>query len=199
MGGDIIWEIGSGYFGCRTPDGSFCLEKFAARTASDQVKLVGLKLSQGAKPGHGGVLPAAKVSPEIAATRGVPLGKDCISPASHSAFATSIELVRFCAGFPVASPPGSSSASDIRGEFLAICKAMLATNVYPDFIVIDGKEGGTGAAPLEFVDHLGMPLRDGLTFAQLCRHSNSACAVIVVRSHSFGTVSFLGSRKSRMS
>jgi glutamate synthase domain-containing protein 2 len=168
MGGDVIWEVGSGYFGCRNADGSFCPETFAATAAADQIKMVELKLSQGAKPGHGGVLPAAKVSREIAETRGVPLGKDCISPSSHSAFSTPIELVRFIGEMRRLSggkPAGFKLCIGHPWEFLAICKAMLATNVYPDFIVIDGKEGGTGAAPLEFVDHLGMPLRDGLTFA----------------------------------
>jgi glutamate synthase domain-containing protein 2 len=168
MGGDVIWEIGSGYFGCRNADGSFCPETFAATAAANQIKMVELKLSQGAKPGHGGVLPAAKVSREIAETRGVPLGKDCISPSSHSAFSTPIELVRFVGEMRRLSggkPAGFKLCIGYPWEFLAICKAMLATNVYPDFIVIDGKEGGTGAAPLEFVDHLGMPLRDGLTFA----------------------------------
>ena len=167
-GGDIIWEIGSGYFGCRNADGSFCPEKFTATATADQIKMVELKLSQGAKPGHGGVLPAAKVSREIAATRGVPLGKDCISPSSHSAFSTPIELVKFIGEMRRLSggkPAGFKLCIGHPWEFLAICKAMLATNLYPDFIVIDGKEGGTGAAPLEFVDHLGMPLREGLTFA----------------------------------
>jgi glutamate synthase domain-containing protein 2 len=130
--------------------------------------MVELKLSQGAKPGHGGVLPAAKVSREIAETRGVPLGKDCISPSSHSAFSTPVELVRFIGEMRRLSggkPAGFKLCVGRPWEFLAICKAMLATSIYPDFIVVDGKEGGTGAAPLEFVDHLGMPLRDGLTFA----------------------------------
>ena len=168
MGGDIIWEVGSGYFGCRTPDGRFCPEKFAETAAAGQIKMVELKLSQGAKPGHGGVLPAAKVSREIAETRGVLMGKDCISPSSHSVFSTPIELVKFIGEMRRLSggkPAGFKLCIGHPWEFLAICKAMLAANVYPDFIVIDGKEGGTGAAPLEFVDHLGMPLRDGLTFA----------------------------------
>ena len=167
-GGDVIWEIGSGYFGCRNADGSFCPEKFAATATADQIKMVELKLSQGAKPGHGGVLPAAKVSSEIASTRGVPPGKDCISPSSHSAFSTPLELVKFIGEMRRLSggkPAGFKLCIGHPWEFLAICKAMLATNLYPDFIVIDGKEGGTGAAPLEFVDHLGMPLREGLTFA----------------------------------
>ena len=167
-GGDIIWEIGSGYFGCRTADGQFCPDKFAKTAAAPQIKMVELKLSQGAKPGHGGVLPAAKVSREIAETRGVPMGEDCISPASHSAFSTPIELVKVIGEMRRLSggkPAGFKLCVGHAWEFLAICKAMLATDIYPDFIVIDGKEGGTGAAPLEFVDHLGMPLREGLTFA----------------------------------
>jgi glutamate synthase domain-containing protein 2 len=166
-GGDIIWEIGSGYFGCRKPDGSFCAEKFAETAIKPQIKMVELKLSQGAKPGHGGVLPAAKVSHEIAQTRGVALGKDCISPASHSAFATPVELLQMIANMRRLSggkPAGFKLCVGHPWEFLAICKAMIETNIYPDFIVVDGKEGGTGAAPLEFIDHLGMPLRDGLSF-----------------------------------
>jgi glutamate synthase domain-containing protein 2 len=167
MGGDIIWEVGSGYFGCRNPDATFCAEKFAASAALDQVKMVELKLSQGAKPGHGGVLPAAKVSPEISETRGVPMGVDCISPSGHSAFSTPVEMMQFVAEMRRLSggkPAGFKLCIGHPWEFLAICKAMLETKIYPDFIVVDGKEGGTGAAPLEFVDHLGMPMRDGLSF-----------------------------------
>jgi len=166
-GGDIIWEVGSGYFSCRNGDGSFCEEKFAANATQDQVKMVELKLSQGAKPGHGGVLPGAKVSSEIAATRGVPVGIDCISPSRHSAFSSPIEMMQFIAKMRRLSggkPVGFKLCVGHPWEFLAICKAMLATDIYPDFIVIDGKEGGTGAAPLEFTDHLGMPLREGLNF-----------------------------------
>jgi glutamate synthase domain-containing protein 2 len=167
MGGDIIWEIGSGYFGCRNDDGSFCKEKFAVTAARDQIKMVELKLSQGAKPGHGGVLPAAKVSEEISLTRGVPMGVDCVSPAAHSAFSTPIEMMQFIAQMRRLSggkPAGFKLCIGHPWEFLAICKAMLETQIYPDFIVVDGKEGGTGAAPLEFTDHLGMPLKDGLSF-----------------------------------
>ncbi len=166
-GGDIIWEIGSGYFSCRNPDGTFCPEKFEQNAKSDQIKMVELKLSQGAKPGHGGVLPAAKVSPEIAATRGVPMGVDCISPSQHAAFSTPIEMMEFIAKMRDLSggkPAGFKLCVGHPWEFLAVCKAMLETGIYPDFIVIDGKEGGTGAAPLEFTDHLGMPLREGLNF-----------------------------------
>src|ERR1700730_12293177 len=166
-GGDIIWEIGSGYFSCRNADGTFCAEKFANNAKSDQIKMVELKLSQGAKPGHGGVLPGAKVSPEIAATRGVPEGVDCISPSRHSAFSTPIEMMQFIATMRELSggkPAGFKLCIGHPWEFLAVCKAMLETEIYPDFIVVDGKEGGTGAAPLEFTDHLGMPLREGLNF-----------------------------------
>ncbi len=129
--------------------------------------MVELKLSQGAKPGHGGVLPGAKVSPEIAVTRGVPVGVDCISPSRHSAFSNPIEMMQFIATMRRLSggkPAGFKLCIGHPWEFLAICKAMLETKIYPDFIVVDGKEGGTGAAPLEFADHLGMPLREGLNF-----------------------------------
>jgi glutamate synthase domain-containing protein 2 len=166
-GGDIIWEIGSGYFSCRNADGTFCPEKFETNAKSDQIKMVELKLSQGAKPGHGGVLPGAKVSAEIAATRGVPVGVDCISPSRHSAFSTPIEMMQFIAIMRRLSggkPAGFKLCVGHPWEFLAICKAMLETGIYPDFIVVDGMEGGTGAAPLEFTDHLGMPLREGLNF-----------------------------------
>jgi glutamate synthase domain-containing protein 2 len=166
-GGDIIWEIGSGYFSCRNADGTFCADKFAANATQDQIKMVELKLSQGAKPGHGGVLPGAKVSAEIAATRGVPAGVDCISPSWHSAFSSPIEMMQFIATMRRLSggkPAGFKLCVGHPWEFLAICKAMLETKIYPDFIVVDGKEGGTGAAPLEFTDHLGMPLREGLNF-----------------------------------
>jgi len=166
-GGDIIWEIGSGYFGCRHPDGGFSAERFAEQAALPQVRMIEIKLSQGAKPGHGGVLPAAKVSAEIARTRGVPMGVDCISPASHSAFSTPIGLLEFVARLRALSngkPVGFKLCLGHPWEFLGICKAMLETGILPDFIVVDGKEGGTGAAPLEFVDHMGMPLREGLMF-----------------------------------
>jgi len=168
FGGDLVWEIGSGYFGARGRDGRFDAALFAAVSQDPQIKMLELKLSQGAKPGHGGVLPAAKVTPEIAAIRGVPIGEDCVSPASHSAFASPIGLLEFIAKMRDLSggkPVGFKLCIGHRWEFLAICKAMLATGITPDFIVIDGKEGGTGAAPLEFMDHVGMPLRDGLSFA----------------------------------
>jgi glutamate synthase domain-containing protein 2 len=168
FGGDIIWEIGSGYFGCRNEDGSFSPDRFAAMAREPQVKMIEIKLSQGAKPGHGGVLPGPKVSPEIAAARGVPKGIDCISPARHPAFATPLELVQFIAQLRELSggkPTGFKLCIGHPWEFMAICKAMLETGIRADFIVVDGKEGGTGASPLEFADHVGTPLREGLLFA----------------------------------
>ena len=166
-GGDLIWEVGSGYFGCRKPDGSFDPEAFARIASSDQIKMVELKISQGAKPGHGGVLPAAKVSEEISRIRGVGMGEDCISPAGHSVFSNPREMMAFIAEMRRLSggkPAGFKMCIGHRWEFLAICKAMLQTGIYPDFIVVDGNEGGTGAAPLEFMDHLGMPMREGVNF-----------------------------------
>jgi glutamate synthase domain-containing protein 2 len=166
-GGDLVWEVGSGYFGARAADGSFDPAKFAETAADPQIRMVELKLSQGAKPGHGGVLPAAKVTEEIARIRGVPMGQDCNSPAHHSCFSTptglleQIALMRELSG---GKPAGFKLCIGHTWEFMAICKAMLATGITPDFIVVDGKEGGTGAAPLEFMDHVGMPLRDGLSF-----------------------------------
>ncbi|MGY4628037.1 glutamate synthase domain-containing protein 2 [Bradyrhizobium sp. USDA 4486] len=167
MGGDIIWEIGSGYFGCRHLDGTFDPEAFARVACEDQIKMVELKISQGAKPGHGGVLPAAKVSEEISKIRGVAMGEDCISPASHRAFSTPVGMMQFIAEMRRLSggkPAGFKLCIGHSWEFLAICKAMLQTGIYPDFIVVDGNEGGTGAAPLEFMDHLGMPMREGVNF-----------------------------------
>jgi len=166
-GGDIVWEIGSGYFGCRNPDGTFSAEQFAATAADPQVKMIEIKLSQGAKPGHGGVLPKAKVTAEIAAIRGVAMDEDCISPAAHSAFSTPLELLGFVDRLRHLSggkPTGFKLCIGHPWEFLGVVKAMLESGITPDFIVVDGKEGGTGAAPLEFMDHLGMPLRDALAF-----------------------------------
>ncbi|WP_099827440.1 FMN-binding glutamate synthase family protein [Oceaniglobus indicus] len=166
-GGDLIWEIGSGYFGCRHEDGTFNPEMFAERAASDQVKMIEIKLSQGAKPGHGGVLPAAKITREIAEARGIPMGQDCVSPAAHSAFSTPLELCHFIGRLRELSggkPVGFKLCIGHRREFMCIVKAMLETGIAPDFIVVDGKEGGTGAAPLEFANHIGMPLVEGLNF-----------------------------------
>ncbi len=164
-GGDLVWEIGSGYFGCRDAEGRFSEEKFIANACTPQVKMIELKLSQGAKPGHGGVLPGAKVSPEIAAARGVLIGEDCISPARHSAFATPIELLQFIDRLRTLSggkPTGFKLAIGHPWEWFALARAMHETRIVPDFIVVDGGEGGTGAAPLEFTDHVGAPLREAL-------------------------------------
>ena len=164
-GGDLIWEIGSGYFGCRNNDGTFNESEFADNAKLPQVKMIEIKLSQGAKPGHGGVLPGAKVTAEIAAARGVPQGVDCISPASHSAFSTPVELMQFIDKLRKLSggkPTGFKLCIGHAWEWFAMVKAMLQTGITPDFIVVDGAEGGTGAAPLEFADHVGSPLQEGL-------------------------------------
>jgi glutamate synthase domain-containing protein 2 len=166
-GGDLVWQIASGYFGCRNDDGTFSEKKFARQAADDQVKMIELKLSQGAKPGHGGVLPAHKVSEEIAQTRGIPIGKECISPSSHPSFSTPLGLIEFIARLRSLSggkPVGFKLAIGQPWEFMAIVKAMLETGVVPDFVVVDGTEGGTGAAPVELSDHVGMPMRDALLF-----------------------------------
>lgn len=163
--GDLIWEIGSGYFGCRNDDGTFSAERFVKTATDEQVKMIEIKMSQGAKPGHGGVLPSSKVTPEIAETRGVPLGQDCVSPASHSAFSTPKELVQFIEQLRTLSggkPTGFKFCVGHPWEFFGICKAMVELDIYPDFIVVDGAEGGTGAAPMEFTDHMGAPLQEGL-------------------------------------
>jgi glutamate synthase domain-containing protein 2 len=164
-GGDLIWEIGSGYFGCRNDDGSFNAEKFAAAARDPQVKMIELKLSQGAKPGHGGVLPGPKVTAEIAAARGVPIGVDCVSPAMHGAFDSPASMMQFIEELRRLSggkPVGFKLCIGHPWEWFAIAKAMLETGLLPDFIVVDGAEGGTGAAPLEFTDHVGAPLQEGL-------------------------------------
>lgn len=164
-GGALVWEIGSGYFGTRTADGRFDPAQFADKAAHKAVKCVSLKLSQGAKPGLGGVLPAAKVSEEIASYRGVPAHQKCVSPAAHSAFHTPRELIRFIADMRELSggkPTGFKLCVGTRTDVLAICKAMLDEGTAPDFIIVDGAEGGTAAAPLEYEDHVGMPLTDGL-------------------------------------
>lgn len=166
-GGDLVWQIASGYFGCREDDGTFSAEKFAALANDDQVKMIELKISQGAKPGHGGVLPAHKVSEEIAQTRGIPVGRACISPASHSSFSTPVGMMEFIARLRELSggkPVGFKIAIGQPWEFMGIVKAMLETGIVPDFVVVDGAEGGTGAAPVEFSDHVGMPMRDALLF-----------------------------------
>jgi len=164
-GGDLIWEVASGYFGCRDANGRFDPDRFAEQARSPQVKMIEVKLSQGAKPGHGGVLPAAKVTPEIAATRGIQIGKDCISPAAHSEFSTPLGLLQFVDRLRTLSggkPTGFKLCIGHPWEFFGIVKAMLESGILPDFIVVDGAEGGTGAAPLEFTDHVGTPLQEGL-------------------------------------
>ncbi|MBF4209655.1 FMN-binding glutamate synthase family protein [Pseudomonas donghuensis] len=166
-GGDLIWEIGSGYFGCRTAEGRFDPQRFAEQARDPQVKMIEVKLSQGAKPEHGGILPGHKVSAEIAATRGVLMGEDCISPAAHSAFRSPVQLLEFMAQLRQLSggkPVGFKFCLGHPWEFMGIAKAMLVTGIVPDFIVVDGKEGGTGAAPREFSDNIGVPMREGLMF-----------------------------------
>ena len=164
-GGDLIWEIGSGYFGCRNDDGTFNAERFKKNALSPQVKMIEIKLSQGAKPGHGGVLPGPKVTPEIAEARGVPVGVDCVSPAAHSSFSTPTELLQFVQTLRDLSegkPVGFKLCIGHPWEWFGIAKAMSTTGILPDFIVVDGSEGGTGAAPVELTDHMGMPMLEGL-------------------------------------
>lgn len=164
-GGDLVWQIGSGYFGCRNHDGAFDSGRFAENATSDQVRMIELKLSQGAKPGHGGVLPGAKVNAAIAEARGVPLGEDCVSPPSHSSFRTPMELLEFLARLRELSggkPTGFKMAIGHPWEWFGIVKAMMKSGITPDFVVVDGAEGGTGAAPLEFSDHVGAPLKEAL-------------------------------------
>ena len=166
-GGDLIWQIGTAYFGCRTEEGDFCPKQFAEKSKMDQVKMIEIKLSQGAKPGHGGILPAAKISKEISEIRNVPLGKDVISPSAHKEFSTPLGLLEFVKKLRDLSggkPTGFKLCVGKRREFLAICKAIHKSGIYPDFIAVDGGEGGTGAAPLEFSNHIGTPLIAGLIF-----------------------------------
>lgn len=168
-GGDLVWEIGTGYFGCRDDQGGFDRARFKELAALEQVRMIEIKLSQGAKPGHGGVLPKAKITTEIAATRKIPMSEDCVSPAFHTAFSTPRELMEFAASLREDSggkPVGIKLCVGHPWEVLAICKAMLDTGLRLDFIVVDGGEGGTGAAPEEFSNHIGMPLREGLLFVR---------------------------------
>src|SRR5699024_3384208 len=149
------WEFGSGYFGCRTADGRFSPEAFREKALLPQIRLITLKLSQGAKPGLGGVLPAPKVTEEIAQIRGVRAFQDCISPPAHSAFSTPRELLEFIGELRRLSdgkPVGFKLCVGTRRDVLALCKAMRDTGIRPDFIIVDGAEGGTGAAPLEYQD-----------------------------------------------
>jgi glutamate synthase domain-containing protein 2 len=170
-GGDLVWEIGTGYFSARTLDGKFSPERFAENARLPCVKMTHLQLSQGAKPGHGGILPAAKLTAEIAKIRGVPMGQDVLSPPAHTAFSTPIgllELVQKMRELSGGKPVGFKLCIGKRREFLAICKAMSQTGILPDFIVVDGGEGGTGAAPLEFSNSVGTPLREALMFVHNC-------------------------------
>ena len=167
-GGDLIWQIGTGYFGCRTKEGNFSETQFSAKAVSNQIKMIEIKISQGAKPGHGGILPASKNTPEIAAIRGVKAHLDIHSPPMHSAFRDAEGLMKFIQSLRDLSggkPVGFKLCVGKKSDFTDICKAMVSTGIKPDFITIDGGEGGTGAAPLEFSNSLGMPLRDGLSFA----------------------------------
>ncbi|HWS39662.1 MAG TPA: FMN-binding glutamate synthase family protein [Arenimonas sp.] len=164
-GGDLVWNIGSGYFGCRNEDGTFSEQKFSENAQRDSVKMIELKLSQGAKPGQGGILPGAKVTVEIAEARGVSVGQDCLSPCKHSSFSTPMELLQFLDKLRILSggkPVGIKLCIGHVWEWFALAKAMQQSQLLPDFIVVDGGEGGTGAAPLEFTDHVGMPLREAL-------------------------------------
>ncbi|TCM66993.1 glutamate synthase domain-containing protein 2 [Acinetobacter calcoaceticus] len=167
FGGDIVWQIASGYFGCRTDEGKFDPERFAEQASLPQIKMIEIKLSQGAKPGHGGILPKHKITEEIAKIRGISRDQDCISPASHSAFSNPYELLQFVQQLRELSkgkPVGMKLCIGQPWQFMGIVKAMLATQIYPDFIVVDGSEGGTGAAPVELINHMGTPLREGLLF-----------------------------------
>ena len=166
-GGDMIWQLGSSYFGARDENGRFDPELFKETAADDQVKMIELKLSQGAKPGHGGVLPKAKITREIARTRKIPRDRDCVSPSAHPEFSTPIEMLEFIARLRDLSggkPVGLKFCVGHRWQVMALCKAMIETDLAPDYIMIDGAEGGTGAAPLEFADHVGVPLREGLAY-----------------------------------
>jgi len=166
-GGDIVFQVGTGYFGCRSDSGDFDVEKFKEKAAHEQVKMIEIKLSQGAKPSHGGILPAAKLTQEIADIRGVPMGHDVLSPPAHTAFDSPkglLEFVKQLRELSHGKPVGFKLALGRRSEFLGICKAMVETKILPDFITVDGAEGGTGAAPLEYTHHVGTPLRDALIY-----------------------------------
>jgi len=170
-GGDLIWQIGTGYFGCRSRDGGFDDGKFRETVARDVIKMVEIKLSQGAKPSHGGVLPAAKISEEIARIRGISREEDCVSPPGHRTFSTPLGLLEFVARLRELSggkPVGFKLALGDPRQFMGICKAMLESGIRPDFITVDGGEGGTGAAPNEFSDRLGRPILESLVFVRNC-------------------------------
>ncbi|MFT7487134.1 MAG: glutamate synthase domain-containing protein 2, partial [Candidatus Paceibacteria bacterium] len=170
-GADLIWQIGTGYFGCRSADGGFDPDKFKQAASADNVKMIEIKLSQGAKPGHGGILPAEKVTEEISQIRGVPMGQDVNSPPAHSVFNTPVEMLEFVTelrGLSGGKPVGIKLCVGSRSEFMGLCKAMVETRMEPDFITVDGSEGGTGAAPMEFSNSLGTPLSEGLSFVHNC-------------------------------
>jgi glutamate synthase domain-containing protein 2 len=169
--GDLIWQIGTGYFGCRTNTGEFDPELFRKNALDEQVKMIEIKLSQGAKPAHGGILPAAKITAEISRIRAINLNEDCISPPTHSTFDSPIGLLQFVKQLRDLSdgkPIGFKLCIGVKSEFMSICKAMLETKIQPDFITIDGAEGGTGAAPAEFTNRLGMPCLEATYFAHNC-------------------------------
>jgi glutamate synthase domain-containing protein 2 len=168
-GGDLVWQIGTGYFGCRREDGGFDPDRFAETAAKPSIKMIELKISQGAKPGHGGILPGRKVTAEIADARGVAIGTDCISPAFHTEFGTPTGLCEFIGRLRELAngkPIGFKLCIGQLEEFFGVCKAMVETSILPDFITIDGAEGGTGAAPIEFCDRMGMPVKEGVVLAQ---------------------------------
>ncbi|MBE0509851.1 MAG: FMN-binding glutamate synthase family protein [Chromatiales bacterium] len=170
-GGDLVWQIGTSYFGCRDNAGNFSSEAFAEKATLPNIKMIEIKLSQGAKPGHGGILPADKNTPEIAAIRGVPVATQVDSPPTHSAFSSPPELLAFIARLRELSagkPVGFKLSIGRKSEFVAICKAMVQSGTLPDFITVDGGEGGTGAAPLEYSNSVGMPLREALAFVDDC-------------------------------
>lgn len=170
-GGDIIWEIGSAYFGCRTENGRFDADEFEKKANTDQVRMIEIKLSQGAKPGHGGLLPGAKVTAEIARVREIEQGEDCLSPASHPEFDTPVGLLQFMQRLRELThgkPVGFKLCLGHRHEFMSICKAIVETGIVPDFITVDGAEGGTGAAPTEFEDFIGTYIDDALPFVHQC-------------------------------
>ncbi|MEO5667114.1 MAG: FMN-binding glutamate synthase family protein [Bdellovibrionota bacterium] len=170
-GGDLIWQIGTGYFSCRNEDGSFSAALFEKNAMTPQIKMIELKLSQGAKPSHGGILPAKKVTREISEIRNVPMGKDVVSPPAHSEFSTPVGMLEFVARLRKLSggkPVGIKLCLGKRREFMALCKAMKKTGIRPDYISIDGGEGGTGAAPLEFSNYVGYPGVDALVFVHHC-------------------------------
>lgn len=170
-GGDLVWQVGTGYFGCRTRAGGFDPDRFQEQATLEQVKMIEVKLSQGAKPGHGGILPAVKLTREIADIRGVPMGQDVLSPPAHSAFSTPFELLQFVTDLRRLSggkPVGIKLCVGDKREFMALCKAMMETGRHPDFITVDGGEGGTGAAPIEFSNSVGMPLTEGLVYVHNC-------------------------------